>query len=456
MSLIDKQTHAAMNASLQSFKNKNSKLLQLSECNLQNRLLIEQALNNRHAPIPTQFKPNFLNFLYERHHKTLKHFNYLAQIAFLLYFFADIFIIPDMILISGLSRMLLILIAMAVCYYLFKHHKDIRILDMILPIGTAICAAVWIAVLMLSKSPHVDIYIYASSIFILVANLGVQTQFKPALYSSIFIGLFMMIGASVLMTSSQAFIFAVVLIPIWIFSLYINWNNLLNNRLSFLRTLLDEWNYHTLKNLAHTDELTQLCNRRHFVNIAEQSIQQWPRPASSCLLMFDVDHFKKINDNYGHDVGDRVLQVIADTARKEMRQSDLLARFGGEEFIVLLNDTQMQDALVIAERLRSSIQKQYLYDTPERNLQFTISVGLSELESPNQNLDDLIKKADIALYVAKEQGRNRIEVYHPKMIEKRQPTPSKSWVAKRYNALSIQVDPNPAKKTGLSYKSTLK
>ena len=446
MSLIDKQMHATMNASLQSFKNKKSKLLQLSECNLQNRLLIEQALNNRHAPIPTQFQPNFLNFLYDRHHQTLKHFNYLAQIAFLLYFFADILIIPDMILISGVSRMLLIFIAMTVCYYLFKHHKNIQILDMILPIGTALCAAVWIAILTLSNSPHVDIYIYASSIFILVANLGVQTQFKPALYSSIFIGLFMMIGASILMTTSQAFIFAVVLIPIWIFSLYINWNNLLNNRLSFLRTLLDEWNYHTLKNLAHTDELTQLCNRRHFVNIAEQSIQQWPRPASSCLLMFDVDHFKKINDNYGHDVGDRVLQVIADTARKEMRQSDLLARFGGEEFIVLLNDTQMQDALVISERLRSSIQKQYLYDGPERNLQFTISVGLSELESPTQNLDDLIKKADIALYVAKEQGRNRIEVYHPKMIEKHQPTPSKSWVAKRYNTMSVQIDQNSAKK----------
>ncbi|ANF82844.1 hypothetical protein A3K93_12035 [Acinetobacter sp. NCu2D-2] len=433
--------YKTLNASLKTFKNKNSQLLKLSECNLKTRQLIEQCLVNRKAPIPTQFESYFHQFLYDRHRGELRRFNYLAQIAFLLYFFADIFIIPDMTMISGISRIVMILVGLAGCYYLFKYQKDIRILDLILPVGTAICAATWIALLVFSQSPHVNIYIYASLIFILVANLGVQTQFKHALYSSIFIGLFMMIGVSMLMTASQAFVFAVVSIPIWLFSLYINWNNLLNTRLSFLRTLLDEWNYHTLKNLAHTDDLTQLCNRRHFVDVAEQSIQQWPRAASSCLLMFDVDHFKAINDTYGHDLGDRVLQIIADTARKEMRQSDLLARFGGEEFVVLLNDTQIQDAIVIAERLRSSIQKQYLYETPERSLRFTISVGLAELESPLQNLDDLIKKADIALYAAKASGRNRVEVYHPNMLQNNSSAPSKAWIAKRYSTAPVLIHP---------------
>lgn len=446
MSSMDESLHSTMNASLQDYKSKNLRLLNLAECNTENRQRIEQALLDPHAPIPAQFHTYFLNFLYARNRSILKQFNYLAQISFLLYFFADILIIPDMILISGAFRVGIILSAMCVCYFLFKNIKDIRILDMILPIGTVLCAATWIFMLILSTSPLVNLYLYASSIFILVVNLGVKIQFKSALYSSIFIGLFMMIGAKFIMSASQVLVFTVVSIPIWLLSLYINWNNVLNARRSFLRTLMDEWNYHTLKNLAHTDELTQLYNRRHFVNLAQKAIQQWPRAASSCLLMFDVDHFKKINDNYGHDVGDRVLQIIAGTARKEMRHSDLLARFGGEEFIVLLNDTQMQDALVIAERIRGSIEKQYLYDTPDRSIRFSISIGLSELESPHQTLDDLIKKADIALYDAKKNGRNRIEVYHTKMIEQDQPKSSKFWVSGRLSPVPYPLSPQNSHK----------
>lgn len=119
--------------------------------------------------------------------------------------------------------------------------------------------------------------------------------------------------------------------------------------------------------------------------------------------MFDVDYFKRINDNYGHDVGDRVLQLIAEITRKEMRSSDVLARFGGEEFIALLEDTQLQDCLMIAERIRCSIQKQVMHINPDQKIQFTISIGIAELESPQQELEDLIKHADIALYEAKKQ-----------------------------------------------------
>ena len=236
-----------------------------------------------------------------------------------------------------------------------------------------------------------------------------------------------MLGVSQFMSASQAFIFSVVFSPLWFFSIYINWNNILNVRRSFLRSLLDEWNYQTLKNLAHTDDLTQLYNRRHFVDMAERSIHQWPKHASSCLLMFDVDHFKNINDSYGHDVGDRVLQLIAEVTRKEMRHSDVLARFGGEEFIALLEDTQLQDSLVIAERIRCAIQKQYIYVESNHAIRFTISIGVAELESHTQTLEDLIKQADIALYQAKKSGRNRIEVYHPDMLNKPKPATENPW-----------------------------
>src|SRR5690606_19036712 len=136
---------------------------------------------------------------------------------------------------------------------------------------------------------------------------------------------------------------------------------------------------------------------------------------------------KNINDNYGHDIGDRVLQLIAEVTRKEMRHSDVLARFGGEEFIALLEDTQLPDSLVIAERIRCAIQKQFVYAKPNQPIRFTISIGIAELESPTQKLEELIKQADIAVYQAKKSGRNRIEVSQSRMLEKSKPAPANPW-----------------------------
>ncbi|MBD8009280.1 GGDEF domain-containing protein [Acinetobacter pecorum] len=440
MSAKNENIYSTTNVSFQN--STTDKSLKLSECDLKNRQLIEQALTDPHARIPAPFQQYFYDYVYTHSHQNLRQINYLAQIAFLLYFFADILIIPDMFFMSGLIRVVLVLGALFCCYYLFKKYKNIQVLDRIVPIGTTVAAAAWIGLLVLSSSPHVATYIYASAIFILVANLCIQTQFKVAVYCSILIALFIMLGANQLMSTSQAFIFAVVFSPLWFFSIYINWNNILNVRRSFLRSLLDEWNYQTLKNLAHTDDLTQLYNRRHFVDMAERSIHQWPKHASSCLLMFDVDHFKNINDSYGHDVGDRVLQLIAEVTRKEMRYSDVLARFGGEEFIALLEDTQLQDSLVIAERIRCAIQKQYIYVKPNHAIRFTISIGIAELESHTQTLEDLIKQADIALYQAKKTGRNRIEVYHPDILDQAKPATDNPWNVFKSSTQPVQSATN--------------
>ncbi|MGQ8975369.1 diguanylate cyclase [Acinetobacter schindleri] len=415
MTIADSRMHANMQASLQSLNRHSSEQLQPSENDLKNRQVLEDALVDRHARIPVQFLPHFYDYLYRHNYHSLRQIHLLAQLVFLLYFFADIFIIPDLMMVSGFTRVILVLAFWIVCELLFQYSQNIRLLDLILPIGTTLCAGAWILLLLSSTSLHVENYLYAASIFILIANLCIKVQFRAALYCSILISLLVLIAMTQLMRLSEAFIFMVVFSPVLLFSLYFNWNNILHTRRAFIRTLLDEWNYHMVRNLAHTDELTQLYNRRHFVSLAENCIHDWPRYSSTCLLMFDVDHFKQINDSYGHDVGDRVLQLIADTARKEMRHSDVLARFGGEEFIILLSDTQLQDALVIAERIRNSIQQQYLYARPELVLKFTVSIGIAELESHTQDLDDLIKKADVALYAAKKSGRNRIEVYRPDM-----------------------------------------
>lgn len=422
----DRQIGNGANPDVQRQRARQQHLLKPSEYSLQSRSLIEQALADRKARIPADFQQAFLDFQYAQQRFFLRRINYIAQLVFLLYFFADCFILPDVYIASALLRIGCSAAALLACFYLFKFKKDIRLLDMILPISTACSMALWMSLLLQSHSPWASSYIYASVIFILMANLCIQVRFKPALYSTAFIGLSALAGAQQLLSPQEALLFLLTFSPIVLFSLYISWSSALSARRNFLRCLLDDWNLRRFENLAHTDELTQLYNRRQFVHMAERRIHEWPTPASSCLLMLDVDYFKKINDAYGHDSGDRVLQVIAGTARKEMRQSDVLARFGGEEFIALLPETHIQDAMIIAERIRQRIQQEYLCLKPDQPLSFTVSIGVAELKSHKQQLDELVKQADIALYQAKENGRNCVVRYHPSMSAQPRLAPAKT------------------------------
>ncbi len=422
----DLQIGNEANSGVQEQRATRQHLLKASECSLQNRSRIEQALADRKARIPADFQQAFLNFQYAQQRFFLRRINYIAQLVFLLYFFADCIILPDVYLQSALLRLSCAAASLLACFYLFKFKKDILLLDMLLPVSTALSMALWMLLLLQSHSPWASSYIYASVIFILMANLCIQVRFKPALYSTAFISLSALAGAQQLLSPQEALLFLLTFSPIVLFSLYISWSSALSARRNFLRCLLDDWNLRRFENLAHTDELTQLYNRRQFVHMAERRIHEWPTPASSCLLMLDVDYFKKINDAYGHDSGDRVLQVIAGTARKEMRQSDVLARFGGEEFIALLPETHIQDAMIIAERIRQRIQQEYLYLKPDQPLSFTVSIGVAELKSHKQQLDELVKQADIALYQAKENGRNCVVRYQPSMSAQPKLAPAKT------------------------------
>ena len=285
MTIADGRMHANMQASLQSLNRHSSEQLQPSENDLKNRQVLEDALVDRYARIPVQFLPHFYDYLYRHNYHSLRQIHLLAQLVFLLYFFADIFIIPDLMMVSGFTRVILVLAFWIVCELLFQYSQNIRLLDLILPIGTTLCTGVWILLLLSSTSLHVENYLYAASIFILIANLCIKVQFRAALYCSILISLLVLIAITQLMTLSEAFIFMVVFSPVLLFSLYFNWNNILHTRRAFIRTLLDEWNYHMVRNLAHTDELTQLYNRRHFVNLAENCIHDWPRYSSTCLRL---------------------------------------------------------------------------------------------------------------------------------------------------------------------------
>ena len=170
-----------------------------------------------------------------------------------------------------------------------------------------------------------------------------------------------------------------------------------------------------LEELAYYDPLTGLPNRRFFFDHASlilESVKRYRTPLT--LLLMDLDHFKNVNDTYGHEAGNVVLKNFADVLRKSSRKSDLPARLGGEEFALLMPNTDLQQGRVVAERIRQEFQNSIIvYEG--REIKMTLSGGLASYGPDVEGIDDLIRMADEALYKAKELGRNRIEVYEPKI-----------------------------------------
>jgi diguanylate cyclase (GGDEF)-like protein len=159
-----------------------------------------------------------------------------------------------------------------------------------------------------------------------------------------------------------------------------------------------------LQRFSTTDSLTGAYNRRMFMDLLTREMTRVGRYGELfSLLMFDIDHFKAVNDTYGHDIGDRVLVEVVQLSMETIRQSDVLARWGGEEFMVLLPQTTPEMALSMGERLREKINE-YTF-TGVGTL--TVSIGVVHLQQLD-TVDLLIKRVDNALYTAKETGRNRV------------------------------------------------
>lgn len=180
------------------------------------------------------------------------------------------------------------------------------------------------------------------------------------------------------------------------------------------RTLELELLNEKLLEASNTDQLTQLHNRRYFDEHATNHYMLCVRQHKPLtIIIIDIDHFKAVNDSYGHDIGDKCLQTVAVTLQKCVhRSSDIIARFGGEEFIVLLPQTEAGDATSIAEKIRISIENTLFYANGKL-LPITASLGVATLEPDSRvPLSELIKQADQALYTSKEQGRNRTTNYH--------------------------------------------
>jgi len=160
-----------------------------------------------------------------------------------------------------------------------------------------------------------------------------------------------------------------------------------------------------LEEMAHIDALTGAYNRRYFYEISKKIVSFTKREKTPLsLVMFDIDLFKAINDNYGHDIGDQVLKVFVTKMKNNIRASDVFVRYGGEEFILLLPNTDIEHASVITEKLRKIIEDCDVF----KEIRFTVSAGVSTFINSTDNLEYLIKRADEALYKAKNSGRNRV------------------------------------------------
>jgi diguanylate cyclase (GGDEF)-like protein len=179
--------------------------------------------------------------------------------------------------------------------------------------------------------------------------------------------------------------------------------------LSELRRRNGEQEIHQLREAATTDALTLVGNRRAFDLELARRVALFRRHRAICsLLIIDADHFKAINDRWGHDVGDLALKSLAKAISATLRDIDLLYRFGGEEFVALLPETRAEEAGIAGERIRQAVN-QVRIRIEDRVLSFTVSVGCAELDK-SDNPDSWIKRADEALYSAKKNGRNRVEV----------------------------------------------
>ncbi len=164
-----------------------------------------------------------------------------------------------------------------------------------------------------------------------------------------------------------------------------------------------------LERLATTDEMTGICNRRHFLALAEDEWRRFQHDREPfALLILDVDLFKSINDRFGHYVGDAVIKSIAAICQYEKRDADILARIGGEEFVLLLPKTRRAEAIGFAERLRQHVEAEPFAAEGE-SLRLTISIGVAESEAEMAGIGDIMKCADQALYDAKGDGRNRVK-----------------------------------------------
>lgn len=195
---------------------------------------------------------------------------------------------------------------------------------------------------------------------------------------------------------------------LWILSVVLLWFALMSGHVSQLRKQLAD-SKSTMEALLERDDLTGVGNRRYLTHMLGQEKSRSDRSGTTfCLAMLDLDFFKKVNDTYGHQSGDKVLKEFAQVAQDGLRKIDYFGRYGGEEFMLIMSDTQLDGAQVKAERLRSNVEHTR-YAEIDPTLVQTVSIGVAEYRR-DETIEQIQQRADRAMYKAKSNGRNRVEI----------------------------------------------
>jgi diguanylate cyclase (GGDEF)-like protein len=296
----------------------------------------------------------------------------------------------------------------AVIYTLIRSGFNKRFKDPSLTLLQMIIATFWVMVIVFYADSMRSLVLL---VYLVVFVFGL---FKLNVWQFLFLSAFAVVNYSLvillLYTINHEFINKIDILNIAILAMVLPWFSLVGGYITRLRAQISHA-LSTIERLAIIDDLTQVFNRRQMFKILEHQkslVDRGIHLFSICI--FDLDHFKRVNDTFGHSAGDIVLKTVAQETQRNLRNIDHIARYGGEEFILILTNSEKHEAMICAERIRSVVEKIVFEDMPE-DFRMTISVGVTEYQ-PSELIQEAINRADTALYRAKINGRNKVE-YEP-------------------------------------------
>lgn len=380
---------------------------------------INTALENWRHPVPDALRQDCLGFLYRRNANFLFTMAILAHLAFYSYAFADFLLVPEIFNFSIIVRTFFILLILPLNLYLIRKVKNIIFLEWMFAVCIIGATILWLGVLLpRTDNPVVSFYLYASIIFVVVINLVIRANFYTALSASLLHTAitFYFVNQLEHGNTQALFVFSIVYMPVLYFSIFIGWHNTRTARRLFLYSVIEHMDKAELqaanKRLwlqSHTDTLTGLPNRMLFDDRLQQSLVQAKRnPSRFALLFIDLDKFKPVNDQFGHAAGDILLKQVAERIRASLRESDTVARIGGDEFIALLPMIDdIEDARRVADKVCTELNLPFAL-SPQLEVTISASIGVATYPENGSTPIDLLRSADLALYRAKNLGRNQV------------------------------------------------
>ncbi len=383
------------------------------------RLQASDALAIRGAPVPSALSSRFADYVDAKTRPYIRAVIVIGALGYTMFLLGDLVVAPDVFWSSLLLRTLFLAVVMVLTHFMVSRGRNIYLLEVVGAVYVHIAALIWYFLLFQSASPDVGVYSFASVIFVLWMNLGFSVSFRSAVVASCSLTALLMGGVWMLSSGSWVtiFIYGSLHASVLVFSLVVSWYNSFNQRRLFLFGIIDESKNTELREAnrklwsqAHSDPLTGLPNRPLLEDRLNQALAAAQRSGRKVGVLFiDLDRFKPVNDNYGHEVGDRVLRAVADRMSGMVRDADTLARVGGDEFVVVLTSIRNEEeALAKAGELIEAVAAPF--HDEDRTIHIGCSIGIAMYPEHAQDSGLLRQMADQAVYAAKANGRNCAEL----------------------------------------------